>query len=540
MSFRGLPLRVRPSSSAQVLVAEPTLGFDASQPPSDLAPGQSPSFENVILRDGGMEPRPMLTLQNTNPQPMGAVGISGGMEVTDVNNNRFPLVSGTTRWAWYSNTSWSALSYVSSFGLSSPPTAVQGDYYDFTQTYWPLRDEMLAVAGNSSYDTLLCWQAGTGTFSNLTSAPRAKYVTALDNFLVAANIRSGSADFVQRVQWNYRGDPSNWTGDLAGFADLLDMRGAITRLATHDNAVIVFSDAEIWRGVRANFPDIFSFTPYDRSIGCPYPWTVAQTPLGLMFLGKDFQVYLLPRGGGSPIPIGQRLHASIRNAIDHPGRAQAIYDGTSHHYQLSYPVRGGSAYPQRAAWFNVDGGTWAPQTYDPVGGALSLQKGFEIGISSAGTIWNNWTIPWDNETLSWDELGGASEDRAILMGSSAGTLYYLSSNATSDNGTVVPSRWRSGALAPEGADSERQQNVTRVDVRYSATGASNLTLRFSADNGQNFDAGKRLAFGGASVESSARVDCYANAYHPTVEVTSEGQRGWRIFGLQLTMRQGGR
>lgn len=539
--YKGFPLNVRPSGSANVLVANPDLGFDASEPPSDLAPGQSPSFENLILRDGGMEPRPMLTLRNTNPQPFGAIGISGGMEVTDVTNNKFPLVSGTTRLAWYSNTSWSVLSYVSSNGLSSPPAAQPGDYYDFgAQIYWPLRDEMLAVAGTSSYETLVCWQPNTTVFSNLTSAPRAKYVTALDNFVLAANVRQGNADFVQRVQWSDRGDPSNWTTANSGFADLLDMQGAITRIVPHDNAVVVFSDVEIWRGVRADFPNLFSFTPYDRTVGCPYSWTVAQTPLGLMFLGRDYQVYLLPRGGGSPQPIGQRLHPTIRNAIDRPERAWAAYDHATHHYQLHYAVRGGSSFPQRAVWLNIDGGSWAPQTYDATGGALSVQRGFEIGVTSLTSAWDSMAATWDQTLPSWDEMGGASEERVMLVGSSAGTLYYLSSGVTSDNGTVVQSRWRSGALASDGANPERMQNVTRVDVRYASQSPSNLTLRFSADNGQNFDAGKRVAFGTASIESSARVDLYANAYHPTIELLSEGVRGWRVFGFQVTMRQGGR
>lgn len=538
--FYGFPLPIPSRTAQQVAVAEPTLGFDSSQPPADLVPGQSPSFENLLLRDGGMEPRPMLTLRTTNPQPMGPIAISGGLEVVDVTGTRYPVVSGTTRLAWYSNTSWSVLSYVSSFGLSSPPAANAGDYFDFTQIYYPRADENLAMAAHDSYDTLLCWQAGTTVFSNMTGAPRARRVTALDNFVLAGNLRSGGSDYVQRVQWSDRGDPSNWTGGLSGFEDLMDMRGQITRLVTHDNAVIVFSDEEIWKGLRSNFPNTFVFTPYDRSVGCPYPWTATQTPLGVMFLAKDYQIYLLPRGGGGAVPIGQRLQPSVRNVLDHPTRAFGVYDKVTGHYQFTYPIRGGSGYPQRAAWLNIATGAWAPQTYDAIGGAVSLTRGFEITVTSAATTWDGWLIPWDTETLTWDELGGASEDRAVLMGSSTGTLFYLSSNATNDNGVVCRSRWRSGALAPADADPARMQTVTRVDVRYSATAASNLTLRFSTDQGMNFDAGQRLALGPVSTESAARVDAYVAAYHPTLELVSEGVRGWRVFGFQVTMRQGGR
>lgn len=539
--FRGYPLRLPTSATAQTLVSEPTLGFDSSQPPSDLAPGQSPSMANVILRQGGIEPRPMLTLHNDNPQPMPTVPVSGGLEVVDVLGNRYPLISGTTQWAWYSNGSWSQLSYVSSFGLSSPPAAVSGDYYDFCQMYSDLRDENFAIGANDSYDTLLCWQAGTGTFSNLTGAPRAKRVAAFNTYVLAANVRSGSSDYVQRVQWNDRGSASSWTGGLSGFVDLLDMRGAITKLHPHDAGVLVFSDEETWYGVPAQFPFTFSFDALDRGVGCPYPWTVTETPLGTMFLSKDYQLYLVPSGGGKPQPIGQRLHRTIRENIDRPGRAFGVYDRSNSLYQFYYAVRGGLGWPQKAAFLDVSSGAWAPQTFDETGNALALSRGFEaIVATSSGTIWNNETLTWDLDPMTWDDKGGVSEDRAVFLGSSTGTTYHYSSAVTSDNGAVVRSRWRSGSLSPQDADANHMKNVTQINVRYSATADSTVTLRMSADGGQTFNAGQVVSLGQASVQSLARVFVYENALEPCLEVTSENKQGFRLFGFQVLMRQGGR
>lgn len=540
MTYRGLPLTIRPSSTANVLVSEPVLGFDSSQPPSDLQPGQSPAMANVILRQGGIEPRPMLTLHAANPQPF-AVPVSGGLEVQDVAGNRYPLASGTTTWAWYSTGSWSVLSYVSSFGLSSPPAAASGDYYDFTQIYSDLRDENFAVGANDSYDTLLVWQANTLTFSNLTGAPRAKRVAALDSFLLAANVRSGSSDYVQRIQWNDRGSASSWTGGLSGFADLLDMRGQITRLVPHDQGVLVFSDEETWMGVRRAFPFTFDFAPLDRGVGCPYPWTATQTPLGVIFMSKDYQLYLVPRGGGSVVPIGQRLHRTIRENIDRPTRAWGAFDRSNGLYQFNYAVRGGLGWPQKAVWLDVNAGAWAPQLYDETGNALALSRGFEaIVATSSGTIWNNEILTWDTDLMTWDDKGGVSEDRAIFAGSSAGTLYHFDSTVTSDNGAVVQCRWRSGTLWAEGADPNRMKNVTQVNIGYAATADSNLTLRMSADNGQTFNAGTQVAMGQTSVQSTARVFVYENALQPCVEISSTNIRGWRVFGFQVFMRQRGR
>src|SRR5207247_3619549 len=109
------------------------------------------------------------------------------------------------------------------------------------------------------------------------------FVAAYDNYLLAFNIRdpgSAQSDFVQRVQWNDRGSASSWTGGLAGYEDLLAMRGQGTRIVTQDNRVILFSDAEIWQGYPSNFPFVFRFEPLDRSIGCPYSWTISDTPQG--------------------------------------------------------------------------------------------------------------------------------------------------------------------------------------------------------------------------------------------------------------------
>src|SRR2546421_3013308 len=109
----GLPLQLPNRSLSAVLISEPTLGLDESQPSVDAPLGSTPSAENFVLREGSLEPRPMLTLRGSNPQPFGPQPIMGGWEIADVSNNRYPVVSSSTRLAWYSTGSWSPPSYVS-------------------------------------------------------------------------------------------------------------------------------------------------------------------------------------------------------------------------------------------------------------------------------------------------------------------------------------------------------------------------------------------------------------------------------------------
>src|SRR2546422_7925165 len=130
----GYPARVGQQDSLDsVLIVEPTLGLDVSHPSVNAPMGATPYSENFIIRDGGLEPRPVLALKNANPQLVDRV--LGGAEVVSVTGIRYPFVSGSTRPIWYSNGSWSVLSYVSSYGINKPPARVNTNYYEFTPNY---------------------------------------------------------------------------------------------------------------------------------------------------------------------------------------------------------------------------------------------------------------------------------------------------------------------------------------------------------------------------------------------------------------------
>ena len=546
MAFYGVPLKIPARSLTSVLIVEPTFGLDSSQPSVDAPLGSTPSSDNYIMREGALEPRPMLTLRNTNPQPMGDIPILGGWEITDVTNNRYPLISGTSRLAWFSQGSWSALSYVSAAGTDSPPAGSNTTYWDATQIYFDLRDQNIAVLANGSYQSLYCWQANTPVFSSLTGAPQAKYVTAYDNYVVAFNIRdagSGVSDYVQRVQWSDRGSASSWTAGLAGFEDLLDMRGQGTRVMAQENRMILFSDAEIWYGVTSDFPFVFRFAPLDRSVGCPYPFTATHTPQGIIFLARNLQTYLLPKTGGPAVPIGQRIHRTIRDSIDAPGRSWGVYDQATDQFQLYYSIRGGSGRPQRAIYLNLQDGSWAPQSFDRTSGGLSITRGFAVtgvATSSSATTWGGANIRWADTSLTWAQIGGETvtqDSRSVYIGSSAGTMYELSSTVTSDNGTPVESRWRSTGLG--GFEPQAQKTVTEWRADYQADSASSLTIRFSQNAGGSFEAGRRVNLPATSTLSQAIDYPYLPARYPMFEATSEGQR-YRLFRFWLSLRRGGR
>ena len=544
--FYGAPLNLPVRSLTSVLIVEPTLGIDSSQPSVDAPLGSTPQSDNFIMREGALEMRPTLTLRNTNPQPM-QVPVTGGWEFQDTTNNRFPVVSGTSNLAWFSTGSWSQMSYVSSYGVNDPPTGSANSYWDATQVYYALQDQNIAILANGSYQSLYCWQSGSTLFSTLTGAPRARFVTSYDNYILAFNIRGTGAadqDYVQRVQWSDRGSASSWTGGLSGFEDLLSMRGQGTRIVAQDNRVILFSDKEIWQGYPSNFPFVFRFEPLDRSVGCPYSWSVSDTPQGLIFLARNLQTYLLPKGGGVAAPIGQKLYRVLRESIDAPERSWSVYDQATDQFQLYYPIQGGSGYPQRAVYLNMTEGSWAQQSFDPTLGRLSLTRGFTVtGLaeSSSATSWDGAAgYTWDNVGRTWasfDTQTVTADRRDVYLGSSAGTVFVMDSNATMDNGVPVSCKWRSTALW--GDIPERSKTLTEWRADYQGNSASSITIKFSQNQGASFDQGVVLQLPANSAVSQAIAYPYVNSRFPLFQVESEGQR-YRLFRFWLTGRLGGR
>lgn len=534
--IRSHPLPLAGSRMTTVIL-EPTAGLAGDVPDVNLPPGFSPDTENFVLTDGAMEPRPMLAQYGGNPM---LVAVTGGREITDVAGTRYPLISGTSRLAYHTGTAWSVLSYVSSYGVNDPPAGTSVDYWDITQIYYPEKDENCAIGANSSYQSLYVWKSGTTVFSSLTGAPRATRVAAFDNYLMTLNQQddNNGGKLVQRVQWSDRGSCSSWTGGLSGFEDLLDMKGYGTRLFPQESRVLVFSDQEIWQGVTGAGPFIFQFTPLDRSVGCPYPWTISDTPLGVVFLGRDYQTYLLPKGGGNAVPVGRRVHRELQATVDKPDRAWGVYDTALEQYHLNYPVLGGNGRPQRAMYVDVATGSWARQAFDRAGGGQAPTMGFLATLSSSATSYGGAGaagLTYANVgNRTYGQMSGSSEQRAVLVGSSAGTVWQLTSTATNDDGVSVPCK---AQFVVGGDDPFRSKTLTRWTVDYDAASASSLTVRVSQTLGGSFEAGVGVNL--PSGQGQAQADVYLSARYPLVEVQVEGSRPklQRFFG---SYRPGGR
>jgi hypothetical protein len=539
VSAFGTPFERRPPSAASVLMVDATLGLDSATASPNLAPGASPSLENVVFREGAIEPRSMLSALGGAPNPL-AAPMRGGLDILDTRGAHFPMVSSTSRLAFWANGAWAAASYAPLGALNDPPSGSPSNYWDWTQIYADWADETVAVGAVTSRQSLYAWRPGEATFSTLTGAPGARTVAAVDNYLLAANLRDTDGGlYVQRVRWSDRGSVSSWTGGLSGFEDLLAAKGAINRLAAVEGGVLAIFDDEVWRGVRGEYPFTFRFELLDSTVGSPYPWTVTQTPAGVLFLGRDYRVYLMPKAGGQAQPVGARLHRTIRDAIITPAEAWAVHDPHLNAYQLHYSAS--TAGVTRAAWLHLDSGAWAPQRF-----GVGLARGFGAEVqTSSGTTWGGLTasgLTWGGLSalgITWADLGNAGATaRRVLLGSSAGTMYSLDSTVTSDAGAAVTSFWESGALGGEVPAAQKRLTEVRLDYT-SAPAASTVTVRTSPSQGAAFDTGVAVSFASTSATSQAIAYVAQASRYPVVRIESEGAR-WRLQRLQAVMRVGGR
>lgn len=542
-----------PRSITSVLLVEPTLGFDVSHSALALANGATPNSDNFVMRDGRLESRPMLSLLTdaaNDPRPVD-VRVLGGAEVVAVDSTRYLLLGGFgAPWggnlAWLRSQAdvWQSASYTTANGVNTPPTATNDNYWDWTQMFDDASSENLAIAGTHSRQGLYCWAPGSAAYSTLTGSPGARCVAAFNNYLLAANIADGGATYVQRVQWSDRGSASSWTGGLSGFEDLLNAKGGVNRMVAMDRGVAVFFDDEVWAATPIEFPSTFQFDPLDRSVGCPYPLTAAMTPLGVMFMARNYQLYVLPKSGGVAQPIGQKLHRSIRDAIVSPTRAWGVFDAVRNQYQLYYAASGVSGnVPHNAAFLQLDTGAWAPQSFASGPTAyLSLTYGFGASLlQSRATSWDDSPGVWSDGTYvatSWDDmLGLGNERQTVVLASSRGTLYQPNSTITRDAVTQVVTRfWESPSLGAEWPAA--QKVITEIRADYRAPSASSLTVR--ALQGVTYSTGTALALPAASGVTQAVAYAQTPSRYAALRVEADSRDSSELHRFFVTMRVGGR
>jgi hypothetical protein len=136
--------------------------------------------------------------------------------------------------------------------------------------------------------TLTTVASGTIATSNMSvytsSAPTAKYITVVRDFVVCANI----LDTPNKLQWSDIANEQNWTSGNASQADfqLIADGGNITGL-TGGEIGIVFLEKAIYRMQYVGSPYFFQFDAISRNLGCVEGNSIAQYGGVSYFLSDD-------------------------------------------------------------------------------------------------------------------------------------------------------------------------------------------------------------------------------------------------------------
>jgi hypothetical protein len=452
--------------------------------------------------------------------------INGILPRVDVNGASFALwLSDRTRHGLIqSNGSISVASFTSAFGLGVAGLPTANFIWQYATTYYAGdADDIVLVAAPgilSSANTLtITYLAGSNLrTSYLTSAPKSTCVGTFDNYIVAWNVTE-SDTYATRVQWCQRGNPSNWTGEGAGFEDLLEMKGVGNRvIGTQDNRLVLFSTLEIWYGLPATYPAQFQFYPLDRGVGCIAPHTITETDMGLVFLGSDLNLRVLPRGGGPSQILAPQMREAIQQSFAVRGSVAnnlslGVYDPIQRLYYLWLdPTLDGTRVP---FVLNMDSGEWGRLTHATTNVAPRVGCAF--------------TAPFNSAIAS-----------TLFFGNSKGTVFSDNSAVAGEDGsTGVSAVWQSPPIA---ADLHGcYKTLTNVNVDYRSYSTATLLVS-TATNGSSvnaLDGSTSLALPRAPMHGRAEHQLYVGGPTPAVRLTSTST-GFEIHRLDVQMVIGGR
>ena len=514
--FEATVLPTSGMTSAPMLLADPSALINPSVQQGLSFDGGLTDYDsfNVWIIDGKLQPRGKLKEVFNTDTYFSEGAPNGAITRWALDGSRDVLI--TSKLSAYhldvSNATYTPLTYAS--GVSNlPPSGSEIDAFFGDSVYLPRTDENLAVFTNG-VDPLFVWQGSDFTaYSTLTQAPIARDVVVFDNRVVVWNIQEiGAASrYVTRVQWSVGGDPEDWNVASigAGYEDIVDMRGAGTRVFTSDDEILLASDRELWRGRRVGLPYVFSFSPITRTRGIPYPKAALQTPFGIVWLGEDYHIYQY--AGGQLEVLDGAIHDELRRIIKFPERAFFSYDPKL--LRLSFfccrQDPNAATYPTSCYCYHIPERVWTYQKLGAggIGGAV-YQWATAVPLQRidprATTTWQDLTGTLGAQTATYADLlyasqastGADGRPEEVLIaarrsggGASIGTgtpCYFDQRSLQSEVGQTYPDSLYWGAhFGPvfTGEALREQKYVQEVRLDFESNNSSDISVYLLEDAG---------------------------------------------------------
>lgn len=218
------------------------------------------NVENVIVE--GEDYKPFKTFQSVTNAVSTASRIFGAYSFIDDEGTVTNFAGNQNELFNQSGSSW--------LDVSKPSTA-SNTYNTASDGQWRFTAFGQRVIATNLADEIQSFIAGTSTgFSNLsTSAPKAKDIAVINNFLVAVHTDDGTIR-PNRVQWSALENPTDWSTSavtLSDFQDLEDDGGFNQRIVPTQNYGVIVRENSIVRMEFIGSPAIFQFTIAEEKRG---------------------------------------------------------------------------------------------------------------------------------------------------------------------------------------------------------------------------------------------------------------------------------
>lgn len=531
----------------------PDLGIHTGIAPNKLPVGYSPRNQNLVPRkDGEVNLREGLQSSTTYAQ---GEPVLGSVALHDIFGNpaAAAMSAGTFSYIFKTSGAWSKLSYVPgsvvSTAVTGAPSGTSNDYWRAVQIYEPSSDSMICVASNNTnWLKFFYIHSSTSLFSDFTwtdsllSSKMAKGVESFDDRLVFFNVTDATnKQFPTRVLFSARGNPLSYSiAAGAGIIDIMDMVGYGTAAIRYKDLLILFSDHEVWRGVPTRDANAFQFNRITDKFGCERPRTIATTAYGVVFLGRDYEVYMTD--GTSITALGpisgtglSRIQKLLKEEMTNPERTWAVFNQNLNRYELYYATSSSvDGFPNAALFYSFEDQTWWRQSFNK-----SLSDGVDTeDVQTLQNItWDSLSVTWDSYALPWDSAQTSFGDLRVNVFDSTGAFFRFNSEVTVDaGGDAIDARWRSPGLNQRGT-------VARADLTelwLEGTGASNssVSIFLSDDLGKTFDSGRAVSVLSSNPDTFAPL--WMNAKNPMFELRSNDGQTPSFTRFKAVLRESGK
>ena len=535
-----------PRRREQEIPVEVRGGLHAGVPPQDLQAGFVPSVQNFVPRiDGFVTPRSGLS----KPETYDFKGpVLGAFEVYDLLGGVGVLATSQTSASFLhpTNAVWSDLSYTQSnlTHVRGNLSGVTSDYFRAASIFEPLGERIITVFSNNT-DSFKFFEvdASSTTFSDFSwpdsfeSTKASKDVVSINDRLVFFNVLSSDGTrYPTRVMWSARGNPTSFViAEGAGAEDLMDMKGEGQAAIRFREYLILFTEFEIWRAVPTLDAYAFRFDRVVENIGTLWPRSAAVTPMGVIFLGRDYELYLTDGAGIQALGPFQgsgpsRIANLLRERIINPDRMFGVYNQSEDRYELYFPTTGSEdGFAGEAVFYSVPDQTFWTQKF-----AFGLSAGVDATDPTTVVTWDELTQTFDSGMLGWDDFGAASGQRRVNVFDSKGSNLRFRSDQTTDSGTAIDARIRS----PAATSGTKRMNLKEVWIDYDAPSASSASLWMGSSASTGFTDPTAVSL--TTSGSPTFVPVWNGGPRPAFELRLNDGGTPRIASFQIKVQEGSR